>query len=82
MQNYPVCKELRAQFFSLLKDEQQNADIRKKLQELYGSASGVVFHQVVAKLQDSYHGNMETFQTEFFYPAINLLVKLKKVSVS
>ena len=35
---------------------------------------------MVTKLQDSYHGNMDKFQTEFFYPAVNLLVKLKKVN--
>ena len=67
-------------FLLYFQDEQQNTEIRNKLQDLYGGASGVVFHQVVAKLQDRYHGNMDRFQTEFFYPAVNLLVKLRKVS--
>ena len=66
--------------FIKLQDEEQNTKIRNQLQDLYGGASGVVFHQVVAKLQDSCHGNMDRFQTEFFYPAVTLLVKLKKVS--
>ena len=58
-------------------DEQKNTEIRNKLQDLYGDATGVVFHQVITKLQDDYDGNLGKFKADFFFPAVTLLVKLK-----
>lgn len=54
-------------------------DIQDALTELYGEVTGIALKQVLCVLKEKYDGNMDKFMTEFFWPAIELLSKLKQV---
>ncbi|KAL4234273.1 Pleckstrin y domain containing [Mactra antiquata] len=56
--------------------------IQDALTELYGNVAGIVLKQALSILKEQYDGNMDTFLTEFFWPAIELLSKLKQAEQS